>query len=130
VDDIPDDIPNYKYSTAITDKYVPVGATSLRVQDPNNFAIGDSVAIVRRVSTEWVAVMVGRLQSPRGCLHSAQGMDKLVRDGVKQTWLPINSTLNQYRVISDIQKSTIFFDVPTTDAVNAVRRSLNSRDML
>jgi hypothetical protein len=48
-------------------------------------------------------------------------MDKLVRNGVRQTWLPVNSTLHQFRVISDIQNSTIFFDVPTTDAVNAVR---------
>jgi hypothetical protein len=50
--------PNYKYDAVITDPYVPVGSLSMNVSDPSNFVIGDSVAIIRRVSTMWLDLMV------------------------------------------------------------------------
>ena len=46
----------------ITDAYVPVGASSLTVDDPTGFAVGDTVYINRYVSDEWLNLLVSILR--------------------------------------------------------------------
>ena len=89
---------------AITDAYVPAGARSFAVADAAGFAVGDAVLIQHPVTAEWVKFM---------------GMDGLVRDGRKQTWLAVGRSLSTERVITAVGKNTLTVDVPLSDALDA-----------
>jgi hypothetical protein len=88
--------------TIISDAYVPSGAMAFKVADPSGFAAGDTILITRPVTQVWVAFM---------------GMDKLVRNGKKQTW--INGTIKTERIIRKIHGHTFTIDVPITDSYDA-----------
>lgn len=88
--------------TTIADAYVPSGATSFTVADASGFAAGDTIRITRPVTESWVELM---------------GMDKLVRDGKKQTW--ITGEIQVQCVIQKVVKNTITVQVPLTDSYDS-----------
>ncbi|MES2418834.1 MAG: hypothetical protein V4541_11645, partial [Bacteroidota bacterium] len=89
-------------SSTISDAYVPSGAVSFHLAQTKGLAIGDTIRISKPVTPVWVAFME---------------MDKLVRDGKKQTW--ISGELTTDRVITRIEKDKITVDVPLTDSYDA-----------
>ena len=86
----------------ITDAYVPSGTTSFNVADGSSFKAGDVIRISRPVTESWVHFM---------------GMDTLVRDGKKQTWIS-GETLTE-RTIIKIERNKITVDIPLTDSFDA-----------
>lgn len=89
-------------STLIADAYVPSGATSFTITDVSGFSIGDTIRINRPVTEAWVQLM---------------GMDKMVRDGKKQTWIQGDITCD--RIITKKKGNRITVDVPLTDSYDA-----------
>ena len=88
--------------TTISDAYVPSGTRTFSVADPSGFAEGDTIQITRPVTAAWLAFM---------------GMDHLVRDGKKQTW--ISGDITARRIIRKIENQRITVDVPLTDSYDA-----------
>ena len=86
----------------ITDSYVPSGANSFQLSDVTGFAAGDLIQISRPVTPAWVKFM---------------GMDGLVRDGKKQTW--ITGEINVERVIKKIESNKVVLELPLTDNYDA-----------
>lgn len=84
--------------TTISDVYVPSGSNTFNLDDASGFTVGDTIRIIRPVTPAWVEFM---------------GMDKLVRDGKKQTW--ISGEIPADRIVSKIEKNKITVDVPLTD---------------
>jgi len=88
----------------ITDSYLPAGAISLHVSDKSGFQVGDTVIVERPTTAAWVHFM---------------GMDTLVRDGKRQTWIREGSSFRTERTIRAISGNTITLDVPLTDSIDA-----------
>ncbi|WP_300597460.1 hypothetical protein [Niabella sp.] len=88
--------------TGITDTYIPSGTDRITVADASAFAAGDLVVITKPITPEWIRFM---------------GMDSLVRDGKKQTW--ITGELSVERTIKTISGNKITVDVPFTDSYDA-----------
>ena len=86
----------------VLDAYVPSGSQSLSVADVSGFHVGDRVQIIRPVTPEWVHFM---------------GMDELVRNGKKETW--VQADLKTERTIASVAGRKITFDVPLTDSYDA-----------
>jgi hypothetical protein len=86
-------------ATTIADAYVPCAAISFRVADASVFAAGDTIRITRPVTDAWVRFM---------------GMDTLVRDGKKQTW--VTGEISSERVIKKIDKNVVTIDIPLNDS--------------
>jgi hypothetical protein len=92
-------------AAAITDGYVPSGATSFHVQSTSGLAVGDTVLIHRPVTAPWLALM---------------GMDHLVNSaGQPETWLGAGSTIDTDRTIASISGDAITLDAPLTDSLDA-----------
>jgi len=89
-------------AVAVADAYVPAGAMTLNVHDASVFKAGDRVQIVRPLTPEWVHLM---------------GMDTLVRNGKKETW--VTGDLKTERTIVAIEGRTLRFDVPLADSYDA-----------
>lgn len=89
-------------SAAISDAYVPAGATEFNLTDASGFAAGDMIRITRPVTPAWVAFM---------------GMDTLTRDGKKQTW--VSGDITTDRVIRKVDGRHITLDVPLSDNYDA-----------
>ena len=87
---------------AISDSYLPSGTSTFSVTAVSSFKVGDLIKISRPVTESWVHFM---------------GMDTLVRDGKKQTW--INGETLTERTILKIEGSKITVDVPLTDSYDA-----------
>jgi hypothetical protein len=88
--------------TTMADDYVPSGAMSFSVRNVSNLKPGDSIQIVRPVTTEWLHFM---------------GMDALVRNSKKETW--VSGNLTTQRTIVSVTGNTLHFDVPLTDSYDA-----------
>ncbi|MCF3111825.1 hypothetical protein LL912_23760 [Niabella sp. CC-SYL272] len=86
----------------ITDSYIPSGTQAMTVADPGTLVAGDLVQISKPITPEWVQFM---------------GMDTLVREGKKQTW--ITGELTVERTIKTINGNKITVDVPFTDSYDA-----------
>ena len=86
-------------TTMIADAYVPVGSISFTVADASDWKAGDIIRVSKPVSDAWVKFM---------------GMDSLVRDGKKQTW--VTGDIPSDRVIQKIEKNRITVDVPLNDS--------------
>ncbi len=82
----------------ISDRYVPSGAISFNVVDAGGFTSGDTIQIIRSVTDSWTKLM---------------GMDKLVRDGKKQTWL--SGEIVATYIIRRVEGNKIILTVPLTD---------------
>lgn len=89
-------------ASRIADRYVPSGTSAFHLADASGFSVGDTILITRPVTKEWVAFM---------------GMDKLVRNGKKQTW--IQGDIVTRRVITNIEGHLVSLDVPLSDAYDA-----------
>lgn len=89
-------------STIISDSYVPSGTKIFNVKNGSGFKTGDTVRITRTITDEWIQFM---------------GMDKLVRDGKKQTW--INGEISIERIVTKLEKNRITLDVPFTDSYDS-----------
>ncbi len=86
-------------TTTIADPYVPSGTLHFQLRSAKGFSPGDIIRISRPVTDAWVQFM---------------GMDKMVRDGKKQTW--VTGEITTERVIRKINKNTITVDFPLTDS--------------
>src|SRR5687768_13027442 len=86
-------------TTTIADQYVPSGTLNFQVRNAKGFMAGDTIRISRPVTDAWVQLM---------------GMDKLVRDGKKQTW--ITGEITTERVIKKVDKNTVTVNFPLTDS--------------
>jgi hypothetical protein len=84
---------------AITDAYVPAGATTLHVADASTFHPGDTVLIRKPVTQAWVHFM---------------GMDDLHRNGRDEHWVSA-SDLDVRRRVSAIHGNALTLDVPLMD---------------
>lgn len=87
---------------SFSDVYVPSGTYSFNLADVSAFQAGDTIRISRPVTAEWVKLM---------------GMDTLVRDGKKQTW--ITGEITTDRVIRKIEGKKVTVDIPLTDSYNS-----------
>lgn len=85
----------------IRDAYVPSGAQSFTVDDARAFRPGDPVLVRRPVTATWVHFMA---------------MDRLVRNGLPQTWLSTSTRIGADRRIASIAGNRITLDVPLSDA--------------
>ncbi len=85
-----------------SDSYVPSGASSINLTNVSGLAVGDTIRISRPVTAAWVKLM---------------GMDTLVRDGKKQTWL--TGEIPTDRVVKRISNKNIMLDIPLTDNYDA-----------
>ena len=89
---------------SIADNYVPSGALSFSVKDVKGLVAGDVILIRWLRSASWIHFM---------------GMDTLVRDGKKQTWMKPDSPVSFERTIRSIQGNRLVLNVPLTDAIDA-----------
>src|SRR5262249_6500996 len=80
----------------ITDKYVPVGAISFKVDSTANLAVGDAVVIHRPSTQQWINDM---------------GMNLL-----DMPWTPGSKDINMDRTITHIDGNVITIDAPDTQA--------------
>jgi hypothetical protein len=90
--------------TRVADAYLPSGSTSFNVVNATGFAPGDTVSVRKSVTPEWVKFM---------------GMDDLVRDGKKQTWLAVGRVLATERTVQAVDGNRITLDVPLADSYDA-----------
>ena len=88
----------------IADSWVPSGAMSLQVESGAAFRAGDTVLIVHPITAEYIHFM---------------GMDELVRDGKKQTWLAAGSFIETDRTIKSAESNRLTFDAPLSDSIDA-----------
>lgn len=90
----------------IIDKYVPVGATSLRVDSTANWSVGDRVVVDRPATTNWV---------------EALGMDAIPQNSdnsVVQWQSNLNGHIQRYeRVITRLEGDRVFLDAPIPNAI-------------
>jgi hypothetical protein len=89
-------------ATSVADAYVAEGSMSLHVRDVAGFSVGDTVEIVKPATAAWVHFM---------------GMDTLIRNGKKETW--VGSDLKAERRIVVIRGKELQFDVPLADSYDA-----------
>jgi len=96
--------PSGAAKTTIADTYVPSGTSTFTVTDAMGFAVGDTIAIRKVVTADWVKFMQ---------------MNDLVRDGKKQTWLAVGRVLTTQRQIKAIAGNQITLEVPLSDSFDA-----------
>ncbi len=90
----------------LLDKYVPVGATSMRVTDASSFSVGDAVVVYRPSTANWISDL---------------GMDMLPpRDdgGAVVQWTAGSKDLHSERRITRIEGDRIFLDAPLTNSLD------------
>jgi hypothetical protein len=88
----------------IADAYVPSGAIRVNTESVVGLAVGDSVLIRRPITQQWIEFM---------------GMDKLVRNGKRQTWIGTTGFMSAERTIRDIQGNCITLDAPLSDSIDS-----------
>lgn len=92
---------------SVVDKYVPVGATSFRVESANGYSVGDRVIVHRPSTAAWI---------------SALGMDQIPPrsdGGTINQWTPGSKDLNSERMITRIEGDRIFLDAPLTNSLDS-----------
>ncbi len=82
-------------AVAITDDYVPVGATSFTVRDAGGFSVGDPVAVVRTPNQDWVDDL---------------GMEAY-------DWEPDSYEIEHERSITAIDGDLFTIDIPLVDSL-------------
>ena len=88
----------------VTDKYVPVGATSFRIASPQSYAQGDTVRVFRPSTAEWISDI---------------GMDSIPPDGgTLVQWAPGSKDRYFDRVITRIEGDRIFLNAPITQSLD------------
>jgi len=90
---------------AITDAYVPSGASTFHLSDGSAFAAGDAVFVQRPVTSAWVTFM---------------GMTGLTTsDGGPQTWIAPGTVHQWDRVVTAISGNQITVDAPISDSIDS-----------
>lgn len=84
----------------ISGSYLSVGSMQVTVASPAGFAVGDHILITKPVTAAWVRSL---------------GMDKLVRNGARQTWIAVGSKFTTDRTITAINGNQLTLDAPITD---------------
>ena len=95
---------NRSNTVAITDSYVPAGATSFHIASSAGYQVGDTIQIHRPVTSAWIEFL---------------GMDKLVRNGNPQTWIANGSNIFTNRVVTAIADNRLTIDAPLTDSFDS-----------
>jgi hypothetical protein len=90
-------------SNAITDDYVPSGATSFHVASTTGLSVGAQVLVDRPITAGWIHFM---------------GMDTLVRDGAAETWIAAGSVAHYDRTITGITGDLLTIDAPVPDTLD------------
>lgn len=90
--------------TLISDAYVPSGSMSFGVLNPGGFAPGDTIEIRRPIAAGWVRFM---------------GMDDLIRNGRRETWLRVGEVIPIERRIAAVSGNKITLDVPLSDSFDS-----------
>lgn len=89
--------------TAITDKYVPVGAFSFNVASTRNLKAGNAIMLYQPGTQKWITDIK---------------MDKIeARDGTKQ-WQPQEYNLSFERTITKIEGNRVYIDNPVMMAID------------
>jgi hypothetical protein len=83
----------------IIDAYVPSGATTFRVRNPEAFHPGDRVLVLRPITSEWIHFM-GWPQTPETEIHPG-------------------SVIRTDRVVDSVEGDRITLDVPLSDALDS-----------
>jgi len=86
------------------DAYVPSGASEIGLADVSGLKPGDTLQISRPVTAEWIQFM---------------GMDTLVRNDKKQTWVSAGSELLTERTVIKLAGDKVILDAPLTDSFDA-----------
>jgi hypothetical protein len=86
------------------DAYVPSGASEIRLVDVVGLKVGDTLQIARPVTADWIQFM---------------GMDTLVRNDKKQTWVSAGSELLTERTVTKLKGARVTLDAPLTDSFDA-----------
>ncbi|MCA9139223.1 MAG: hypothetical protein KDB00_20760, partial [Planctomycetales bacterium] len=85
----------------IVDKYVPIGATSVRVDSTSNWSVGDEVIVKRPSTAEWITAIGMDMIPPRS------------DGGTVIQWEPGGNFDHLYeRVITRIEGDRVFFNAP------------------
>lgn len=97
---------NDREATAVTDEYVPCGASEIQVARESAFAVGDLVCIEHPGSMEWI---------------SALGMNQFpTRDsGSWLDWRPNTINIRWLRSVRQVQGRTLTLDAPLTSSIDA-----------
>lgn len=89
---------------AVTDAYVPAGASTVTVDSSAQFRAGDPVVVQRAATEAWIRFM---------------NMDTLTRDGKPQTWLKAGTILTHDRHVKSVTGNRVTLDVPLSDSFDA-----------
>ena len=88
----------------LIDKYVPVGATSFRIDSTAGFAVGDEVIVYRPSTAEWITAIGMDIIPPRS-------------DGNPITqWAPGSRDQYYERIITRIEGDRVFINAPLPNA--------------
>ncbi|KAG0145267.1 hypothetical protein CROQUDRAFT_658952 [Cronartium quercuum f. sp. fusiforme G11] len=98
-------------NSVISQAYVPLGATDAEVQDATGFRVGQSIVVQRAVTSTWLEAMK---------------MNDLVRNGKKESWLSVGTSVQQEREITAIDGNRIRWAVPLTDPVDSTTSDNNA----
>jgi hypothetical protein len=85
--------------TAVTDSFVPIGATSFNVADSSGYSAGDQIRTQHKINDTWITEL---------------GMDNL---GSGTPWTAADYQLYCERVVTGVTGSTIYVDAPFVQAV-------------
>ena len=88
--------------TSLTDTYVPAGTTDIQVANASEIHAGDTIQIVKPVTTQWTHF---------------KGMDHLTRDGKPEIW--IQNDIRVRRRVASVTRNIIRLEVPLTDSFDA-----------
>lgn len=90
--------------TSIQQSYVPLGATSVEVEDASAFKLGQSIVLHRIATPAWIQTM---------------GMNHLIRNHKHEHWISPGTSIQQEREISAIDGHRISWTVPLTDPLDS-----------
>ncbi len=93
---------NLSAGTSLSDTYVPAGTTDIQVADASEIHAGDTIQIVKPVTTQWTHFM---------------GMDYLTRDGKPEIW--VQNDIRVRRRVASVTRNIIRLEVPLTDSFDA-----------
>ncbi|MDR3735232.1 MAG: hypothetical protein P4L10_06810 [Acidobacteriaceae bacterium] len=109
-------LPSYVGSSAaITDVYVPAGATTLDVASATGFAVGTAVMIARLVTQTWIDFM--GMNASTAPINQCSGTCSWIAAG--------NSGLKTDRTITAISGNRITLDAPMSDSIDSVYTGVN-----
>jgi hypothetical protein len=103
---------------AITDSYVPVGATRVTVKEPSGFHVGDAVIVARTPNQEWVDAV-----GTDDCRTKGTAYDTADEDGVtclsESPWTPRDRVMTYERRIAAVDGNRLTLDAPLVEALQA-----------